>query len=811
MLAPKARWKLSEADDQHIDTLTRKLGVSPLLAGLLAARGLTEAEEAERFLNAGMDHLHDPYLLDGMKTAVERIRDILERGEKIRIYGDYDADGISSTALMITLMRRLQADFDYYIPHRVREGYGLNRAALEDAIANGVKLLITVDTGISARTEIEYANELGLEVIVTDHHEPPEELPPAVAILNPKKPGCPYPCKHLAGVGVAFKLAQALVNGYPEELLEFVALGTIADLMPLIDENRALVRLGLERLRVTQNRGFQALLDASGVPRDEVSSGHVGFSIAPRINASGRLDSADLAVQLLTTHDPSEADKLAVHLDLLNKERQSIVEDITAEAMDMLQAGQAASQGTDRVLIASQENWNVGVIGIVASKVLEAYYRPAIIFGIDPSTGIAKGSARSIPGFDLYKALTECSDLLDHYGGHQGAAGMSLARENLPELKQRLESLAGQWLTEQDLIPVMDADLSCGLEDASLESIRQLDRLAPFGTGNPSPKIVFEKLGLSDKKTMGKDKQHLKLTLFPQDGRSKVSIEAVGFGKSMLLDRIAPASRVDVLGELSINEWNGNRKPQLILRDLRITEPQLFDWRGMGMKSSLLASIYDRRASGQPEPAVNAAVLLFAEREAASLPDPCRNSGGIWLIDESGQVQAIHNSGQGEFSEVTDLLICSLPPQSGLLESALERAVGVQRVYALWDGTKDIGDSLQALPGREKFKQVYGAILQQGKEILEKEAFHNYLARKSGLPRQAIQFIMKVFEELSFIELDGTGYRCVPSPDKRDLTQSRSYQRLLEQKKAEDTFLYSSVKELSDWVISRLPQSISSI
>lgn len=808
MLAPKARWIIHETRKPQTEALVNNLGISPLLAGLLAARGLTDVAEAERFLNAGLKHLEDPFLMDGMESAVGRIQHALEQGQKIRIYGDYDADGISSTSLMIALMKKLQANFDYYIPHRVREGYGLNKAALDHAAANGIGLLITVDTGISAYTEIEYANSIGLDIIVTDHHEPPEVLPQAAAILNPKKPGCPYPCKHLAGVGVAFKLAQALLGGCPEELLEYVALGTIADLMPLTGENRAMVKLGLSRLRSTTNRGFLALMEASGVKKEEVSSGHVGFSLAPRINASGRLESADLAVRLLTTEDMEEAQGLALHLDLLNKERQTIVESITAEAVAQVQADNKSGEAVNRVLLTAEEGWNVGVIGIVASKLLETYYRPAFVFGIDPETGIAKGSARSIPGFDLYKALTECSDLLDHYGGHQGAAGMSLEREKLPELKNRLLALADEWLQERDLIPVMEADLRCGLEEASLESIAQLEQLAPFGAGNPSPKVILEKLILSDKKVMGKDKQHLKLTLGPGAAAASVkrNIEAIGFGQGRLYDWMAAGTKVDVLGELSVNEWNGSRKPQLILRDVRINEPQFFDWRGMGhrMKKEL-QTVCSPTDDAFPVREAAAGVLVFSEEEAEELSEPLKQESSIWQLTPAGQLLAIHNPLSIKFADVTDLIVWSLPPHPVRLEQALNQAYRAQRIYAVWDGTNNQGPILSTLPGREKFKQVYGALIKQNQEVLEKESFQHYVARKSGLPPSSIQFIMKVFEELSFVELDGTGYRCVPSPPRRDLSESPSYRTQLEYKQAEDLFLYSSVKELSQWILARLP------
>ncbi|MFF2094016.1 single-stranded-DNA-specific exonuclease RecJ [Paenibacillus sp. NPDC058174] len=575
MIQAKTRWILAPWSNEHEAAavlLGEKLDVPPLVAKLLVQRGYGGVEEAEAFLWGGDEQLHDPFLLKGMAEAVARIKEAADKGQKIRIYGDYDADGVSSTSLLVHVFRELGYHFDYYIPHRALEGYGLNRAALELAASEGVELIVTVDTGISAYEEIEFAKELGLDVVVTDHHEPPEQIPDACAVVNPKREDCTYPFKGLAGVGVAFKLAQALMGRAPIEWTDIVALGTIADIMPLVGENRYIVRCGLERLRNTGNIGFRALAEAAGFELDGVTSTTVAFSMAPRINAAGRLDHAKRAVELLTTSHYDDAILAASSLDVLNKERQRIVESITKEAAqqwdEKCSAAKTEGRAVPSVIVLAGEGWNVGVIGIVASKLLERHYKPVVILGIDGDSGMCKGSARSIDGYDLHAALTECDELMDHYGGHQAAAGMSLHRDRLAELESRLGSLADQWLTEQDWIPKTPVDLVCDVRDASVDTITQLSQLEPFGAGNPSPRLLFQGAELAERRTMGKDSKHLKLSLRNNDSRSRAALEAVGFSMGELSAQLQIGMPVDLIGELSINEWNGQRKPQLLIQDL---------------------------------------------------------------------------------------------------------------------------------------------------------------------------------------------------------------------------------------------------
>lgn len=571
MIQRKTRWALapwSVTDEDKAKDLALKLSLPPLVAKLLVQRGFDKQESAERFLRGGMEHFHDPYLLLGMKEAVERIKQAASRSEKIRIYGDYDADGVSSTSLLVHVFRTLNYNFDYYIPHRALEGYGLNNKAIELAAEEGVKLIVTVDTGISAVQEIAYAKQLGIDVVVTDHHEPPEHTPEACAVVNPKQENCGYPFKGLAGVGVAFKLAHALLERPPLEWADIVSLGTIADLMPLKDENRILVRYGLERLRSHAGVGFRALAEAGGIELDTITATGIAFGMAPRVNAAGRLDHAKRAVELLTTEDYDNAILAAIGLDSLNKERQRVVESIVKEAEQQWQAkmeeAEAAGTASPPVIVLAGEGWNVGVIGIVASKLLERNYKPVIILGIDGQTGMCKGSARSIEGFDLHAALTACEELLDHYGGHQAAAGMSLHRDRLPALEQRLGELADEWLSADDWIPKTAVDLVCSVSEATLDTINELSQLEPFGMGNPSPRLLFQRTELADRRTIGKESKHLKLSL----GSGRRLLDGIGFSMGMLAEGLKPGSKIDVIGELSVNEWNGQRKPQLQLHDV---------------------------------------------------------------------------------------------------------------------------------------------------------------------------------------------------------------------------------------------------
>ncbi|WP_256208751.1 single-stranded-DNA-specific exonuclease RecJ [Paenibacillus sp. CF384] len=791
----KTRWSLASFDleaEARAAGLARSLSLSPLVARLLVQRGYDRVESARQFLNGGIECLHDPFLLKGMNEAVTRIRAAVQRGERVRIYGDYDCDGVSSTTLMSYLFTRLELNFDYYIPHRTLEGYGLNKAALRAAADSGITLIVTVDTGISAVEEIAYANELGIDIVVTDHHEPPHQLPEAYAIVNPKQEDCGYPFKGLAGVGVAFKLAQALLDEPPIEWTDVVALGTIADLMPLKDENRVLVRLGLEQLRQTEKPGFRALAEVGGIELASLVSSNVAFGMAPRINAAGRLEHAQQAVALLTSTDHESAAASAISLDALNRQRQLIVETIVQEAQEMWMAKckAAAEAGVPEpsVIVLAGEGWNVGVVGIVASKFIEKYYKPTLILGIDTVTGKSKGSARSIEGYDLHAALTECDALLDHYGGHQAAAGMTLHRDNLEAFEAQLSGLADSWLTEEDWIPKTMIDLSCKMEDATLRVREQLAHLEPFGIGNEAPKLLLTGVTLADRKAMGKESKHLKLSI---SGQGKL-LDAISFGSGHLTEHLSHGAAIELVGELSVNEWNGQRKAQFMVNDLRVPHIQVFDKRGDAGSESL-PSLRKQLAAGSYKVPI---VLVPSEawlEAAAQTSQEARADVSFMTYDAFMQQQKISCS---------HLFVFGRPPSAEKLSYVLAACEGLEAVHLHYDTSQ----ARPAFPTREQFGDMYKLLRRECP--LDEEGISKQLASKlSGTGESTITLMLKVFTELEFIHMEEGQVKLSPVTVKRELSHSAEYrdaQRIAEW----NEIISAPIKRLTDWIIKEVQNSL---
>ncbi|EOR25599.1 single-stranded-DNA-specific exonuclease RecJ [Niallia nealsonii AAU1] len=576
MLRSKKRWIKEEAPNKEkASELAEELKIAPLVASLLIKRGYYTTEEAKAFLFDDNNEFHDPFLLLGMNIAVERIKKAISNNESILIFGDYDADGVTSTTVMMKTLEDLGANVQFYIPNRFTEGYGPNEGAFRYAKSIGVQLIITVDTGIAAVHEAQVAKELDIDLIITDHHEPGPVLPEALAIIHPKIEGSKYPFRDLAGVGVAFKLSHALYGSVPLHLLPFAAIGTIADLVSLTGENRLLAKKGIKALQETNNIGLNALYRQMNVEKNAINEETIGFMLAPRINAIGRLGSADPAVELLSTDDPELAKELALEMEETNKERQAIVNQITEEAIEQVEQNYPLAE--NRVLIVGKEGWNPGVVGIVASRLVEKFYRPTIILSFDYEKGVAKGSARSIEGFDLYQNLSTCRDILPHFGGHPMAAGMSLKIDDVDVLRNNLNKLAFDQLTEEDLVPLTKVDGSFSISDISIQSIEDMQMLAPFGVDNPKPKLTFCDLEVENMRKIGSNQNHLKILL----KQNEFDLDGIGFGIGDLCDHIAPNAKVSVLGELSINEWNNRKKTQIFIQDIEVSHWQLFDYRSL--------------------------------------------------------------------------------------------------------------------------------------------------------------------------------------------------------------------------------------
>lgn len=564
MARQQKAWKLLPAKHELALELSQKLNLSEHIAQTLINRGLTDEQKVSEFLYAGTDHIANPYDLKDMKTAVARIVRAIENSEKITIYGDYDVDGITACATLYKTLIRLGANVEFYIPDRQTEGYGLNIEALDSLIKTGTKLLITVDCGISAVSEIKAVSGL-LEIIITDHHQPPPELPAALAIINPKQPGCTYLEKHLAGVGVAFKLCQALwrhYNGAETNFLDYldiVAIGTIADIVPLTGENRILVKMGLERLTKTENPGLKALIEVCGLNDKKIDSSNVGFAIAPRLNAVGRVSKATAGVELLITNDPEHAHQLASLLDEENSARQAIEKLILAKAEEQLEK---IDINAAKVLVLSGEDWHSGVIGIVASRLVDKYYKPVIMISVRDSYG--KGSCRSIPAFNIYDALAACSDILTQFGGHRQAAGLTLPEQNIPLLRERLNTIAANTLSEADYVPVLTIDSMLPLETISAAFVEQLACLEPYGFGNPSPIFACRDVPLREKKLVGQQSRHLKLKL----KNSGVS-DVIAWNMGELSDSLSCNENIDLVFVPKYNEWQGQKNLQLSAHDVR--------------------------------------------------------------------------------------------------------------------------------------------------------------------------------------------------------------------------------------------------
>lgn len=576
----KKIWVKSEVDLNLVDLISKSLDISPILAQIVINRGIKTVEEAKKYLFPTYSDLYDPFLLNDMDKAVDKIIEVINRNKKIFIYGDYDVDGVTSTVLLMLYFKGLgYNNIDFYIPSRF-EGYGLNTEALQYIKDHGGDLVITVDCGISAIEHVDFANKIGLQMIITDHHEPSATLPNAYAVINPKRLDSNYPFRELAGVGVAYKLAVALQSKIQNEnfsrdlreFLDIVAFGSIADIVPLKDENRFIVKEGLKLLNDHNNlrRGFKQLVKVAGIEKKEISAGHVGFYLAPRINALGRLSHVKDAIEMFLSEDDDFAMAIAKTLNAENKERQDIEKKMIDDVLGILPKPEDYK---DKVIVLANENWHTGVKGIVASKILEIYYKPVILCNIEDGN-IASGSARSIPGFDIKEALDQCKDLLISHGGHSMAAGLKVDLNKLDEFKERLNDIASNTLTEEDFIPKIKCDYNIGVKDITFDLIEQLELIKPFGHSNPSPVFTIEKAHVVEGRAVGSDKKHLKLKL-QEEG---YLIDGIAFDFGHLEEELQEELRlVDVACALGVNEWQGRRTLQVEVKDLILKEDKKDD------------------------------------------------------------------------------------------------------------------------------------------------------------------------------------------------------------------------------------------
>jgi single-stranded-DNA-specific exonuclease len=566
-------WNILQEGEEQARLIQSQLGCHPIIARMLVNRGIMQPEEAQAFLHPSFNDLSDPFLLPDAEAAVERIKQALRHRERIYIHGDYDSDGVTSAALWYRLLTRLGADVLVHIPHRHRDGYDMRSKFVVEAKERGAAVILTTDCGIQRWTEVEEAREAGIDVIVTDHHEPGSQLPKAVAVVNPHRSDSRYPFPYLAGVGVAFRLGEALlrhlghsVDGYRRALCDLAAIGTITDIMPVLGENRIIVKQGLETLRQGRKAGLRALMQLAKLNPEALTVRDIGFALGPRINAVGRMDDARIALDLLITEDPAEARELAERLERANVMRQEEQARITQEATQQIQS---LDLEENPCIVLYRENWNSGVIGVVANKITSQFHRPSVLISVDPESGTGRGSARSIRAFDIHQALTECQEYLLEFGGHAHAAGMTIQLENLPAIIRSLNRLASERLTPDDFLPTIDIEAEIEASEVTPRLLEDLKAFEPYGHDNEEPIFVSRGLQLMRIYRMGPDGMHLKL--FLKNGRNN-EIAAVYWRNGELEQQLQCGDYFDICYRPKVDQYNGKLGVQLVIQDLRPSE-----------------------------------------------------------------------------------------------------------------------------------------------------------------------------------------------------------------------------------------------
>ncbi|MFJ7888701.1 single-stranded-DNA-specific exonuclease RecJ [Lysinibacillus xylanilyticus] len=771
MILSKKRWQVERPDAKLVQTLQNDLQLSAIAAKILAARGCETTADAESLLNMTEASIHDPFLMHGMAEAVARIEQALEKGEKILVYGDYDADGVTSTTVMLNVLLDLGADVSFKIPNRFIHGYGPHEALFREAHEEGVQLIITVDNGISGMEPIRVAKELGMDVIVTDHHEPGDELPPADIILHPRIPEGHYPFGELAGVGVAFKLSHALYGELPTHLIEYVAVGTVADLVPLVDENRYLVKRGIEEMRRSLSPWVQAMCEVASAEQAKISEETIGFYFGPRLNAVGRLGEAAPGVELLMAEDNTKAIALAKQLNACNSERKDIVKTITDEAIALIESDKKV--GESLVLVIAGEGWNAGVVGIVASRLVELYYRPTIVLSLDREKGTAKGSARSIEGFHLYNELAKNRDILPHFGGHPMAAGMTLSIEHVDELRSRLDVQAKACLSDEQLTPVLNIDIPLKIDEISADAIEEISTLGPYGTDFPKPVYVLEDVEISSMRKIGAAENHIKMEL--TDGYEK--LDSVGFNKGHLHDELTYGIKVSFTGDLQINEWQGRKKAQFMIEDVQTTEWQLFDIRGIRQTSRWLNTV----------PKEEATFIAFRSETITYY----QSLIGVPILAVDPTLSNVEQSNY--------IVLLDLPQNVQMLENVL-RKTAPSRIYAHFY----MPDSqyFNGLPTREQFSWYYKFLKNRPAFPLNMHLAE--LAKHTGWPLDALKFMTQVFFELGFVKMESGLTTVNVNAPKQALTEAPSYKQRSEQIEMEQKLVYAPYIELKQWFDERL-------
>ena len=772
MIDAKFKWELADnAPSLTVDNLEKELGISRILATLLAQQGINSTEQAKKFFEPSMEEIHDPTLLHDMDKAVERIEQAVEKQEQITIYGDYDADGITSTSLMYETLLSVGANVNYYVPNRFTDGYGPNMDAYQRLIDNGTQLFITVDNGVSGKNVIDKVMAAGVDVVITDHHELPADLPNAVAIVHPRYPGSNYPFPDLSGVGVAFKVAWALTGEFPVEELDLVAIGEIADVVNVTDENHALISYGIQQLRQGMRPGLAALMKLADIKANNLTDQDIGFGIAPRLNALGRIADANDGVKLLTSLDENESQKLAKEVDQANKERQNLVAEIMKEAEK--QANSSANQ-QKRTLLIVGKGWHQGVLGIVASRIMNETRKPTIVASTDQNNPtLIKGSGRSVDSFNLFNALEAHRELFTTFGGHPAACGLSFDQGNIAPLQIALEEEASQ----QKFDPTVKQPLPIAMQlepaDVTQQLYNDIQRVAPFGPGNMEPVFELNNVKVVDVKTMGQEHQHLKFSIVSD----KKNLTVVAFGQGNLATLLsAPTGQINLAVKVSLNEWRGKKSVQLMLEDLQINGTVIIDERTNKLTPQLFSSS-DYYIVREPRLRENIAPHV-APGYTLSIEEAIKT-------DFSGQQVTLVDCPSSE-----EMLKRIFAEDEG--EPATIRLLLYQRKSAY----------LAGLPTRNDFAQLYRFIYKQ-KELkwpMQAKAVSNHL--KINMDR--LNLMIQVFSEAGFVTIKDDVLKFNEPTNKTDLTQTKRYQKQLAQYKVEQQLLFNDAATVAKWLLEYL-------
>ncbi|UXR81665.1 single-stranded-DNA-specific exonuclease RecJ [Staphylococcus sp. IVB6214] len=753
MIKSKFQWCHNEKKQEIDASLIQKFNITPIMQRILEGKGIVSESELSALLN-DETNIHDPKMLSDIDRAIARIRQAVANNEAILVYGDYDADGVTSTTIMVDALRKIGATVGWYIPNRFTEGYGPSEAAFQNAVDEGVSLIITVDNGIQGHHEIELVQQQGVDVIVTDHHEVGPTLPNAYAIVHPMHDDYAYPCPYLCGAGVALKVASVLLGSeMPDAYWGLAAIGTVADLVPLNDENRTIVKKGLKVLNETMPPSISALLEQAKYS-DQVTEETIGFLIGPRLNAVGRLDDAGLAAELLMADEYEDALFLAEQVEHFNVERKEIVQTIAEEALQM--AASYVERG-DQFLVLAQEGWHEGVLGIVASRIVEMYHLPTMVLNIDDEKGHAKGSARSIEQVSMFEALSIQKDYIEKFGGHHMAAGLTMSIEHVDRLRESLNIWMKKMFEGVSLQPTKNIDARLDLEDVTVDNIQAIQRLRPFGMGFNKPIFQLSGLQVQQTKAIGQQQNHLKLTF---DG---TLLQALYWNQGQLASELMAGQSIDVLGELQINEWNGNRSTQVILSDLASNERQILDYRSKNKK----------------------------------LPSFEHQKNVCHFIHPSRDKENDHQFYYGETipDNYEKCVFKDLPLTMEYIETSLQQ-LNASQIYLVFDHTQSI--YFDGMPQMATFKQCYKAILQKGNINLAQDGLS--LCQFLNIKPNILKFILKVFLDLGLITQKDGIIEPVQQSDKRPIETSRIYQARIQRLEVEKHLLYDEFSAIKTWI-----------